>query len=110
MSRGIKKRKGSEIVSMSRKHIKKNKKTSIQKEEKMELLPQQIKNKLKENHIATMKDDTVSHKPVVKYFTPFGAATWLISEIDDENMMFGLCDLGQGFLSLAMCICKTFIH
>ena len=66
----------------------------------MELLPQQIKNKLKENHIATMKDDTVSHKPVVKYFTPFGAATWLISEIDDENMMFGLCDLGQGFPEL----------
>ena len=47
-----------------------------------------------------MKDDTVSHKPVVKYFTPFGAATWLISEIDDENMMFGLCDLGQGFPEL----------
>ena len=66
----------------------------------MELLPQQIKNKLKQNHIATIKDDTVSHKPVVKYFTPFGAATWLISEIDDENMMFGLCDLGQGFPEL----------
>ena len=66
----------------------------------MQLLPQQIKNKLKKNHIATMKDDTVSHKPVVKYFTPFGGATWLISEIDDENMMFGLCDLGMGFPEL----------
>jgi hypothetical protein len=39
-----------------------------------------------------------SNKPVIKLFNPTGAATWLISEIDPENedIMFGLCDLGFG--------------
>lgn len=36
--------------------------------------------------------------PVVKFFTPDANATWLISEMDPENedMLFGLCDLGLG--------------
>jgi hypothetical protein len=34
-------------------------------------------------------------KPVVKFFDPTGAATWLISE-KDGDLMFGLCDLGMG--------------
>lgn len=36
--------------------------------------------------------------PVIKLFTPDGAATWLISEIDpdDHDTAFGLCDLGMG--------------
>jgi len=34
--------------------------------------------------------------PVVKLFTPDGAATWLLSEIDPDepDTAFGLCDLG----------------
>lgn len=38
------------------------------------------------------------HAPVVKLFCPWGAATWLISEIDpeDPDIAFGLCDLGMG--------------
>lgn len=38
------------------------------------------------------------HYPVVKLFTPDGAATWLLSEIhaDDPDTAFGLCDLGMG--------------
>lgn len=42
------------------------------------------------------------HRPVVKLFTPDGAATWLISEIDpdDPDRLFGLCDLGLGFPEL----------
>jgi len=35
-------------------------------------------------------------KPVVKFFNPVGAATWLISEMDPTGRMFGLCDLGFG--------------
>ena len=37
--------------------------------------------------------------PVVKWFTPFGAATWLITEIDPDNRLlaFGLADLGLGY-------------
>jgi len=36
--------------------------------------------------------------PVVKLFTPWGSATWLLSELDpeDEDIAFGLCDLGFG--------------
>ncbi len=39
------------------------------------------------------------HAPVVKFFTPAANATWLISEIDGDQM-FGLCDLGHGTLEL----------
>lgn len=37
-------------------------------------------------------------QPVVKLFCPWGAATWLLSELDpeDEDIAFGLCDLGMG--------------
>ena len=36
--------------------------------------------------------------PVVKLFTPDGAATWLLTELDptDQDTAFGLCDLGLG--------------
>lgn len=42
--------------------------------------------------------DTHDFAPVVKLFCPWGAATWLLSEIDpeDEDIAFGLCDLGFG--------------
>lgn len=35
--------------------------------------------------------------PVVKLFTPDGAATWLLTELDpeDPDIAFGLCDLGM---------------
>jgi hypothetical protein len=40
--------------------------------------------------------------PIVKLFTPDGAATWLISETDleDPDRLYGLCDLGLGFPEL----------
>ncbi|MCP1839116.1 hypothetical protein ACVIHI_007970 [Bradyrhizobium sp. USDA 4524] len=40
--------------------------------------------------------------PVVKLFSPWGAATWLLTELDpeDEDIAFGLCDLGMGFPKL----------
>ena len=42
------------------------------------------------------------HVPVVKFFFPIGAATWLVTEMDpDENdHLFGLADLGMGFPEL----------
>jgi len=42
--------------------------------------------------------DGTDHRPVVKFFTPDGAATWLITEMspDDPDSLFGLCDLGLG--------------
>jgi hypothetical protein len=40
--------------------------------------------------------------PVVKLFTPDGACTWLLTELDpeDPDIAFGLCDLGMGFPEL----------
>ena len=40
--------------------------------------------------------------PVVKFFYPAGAATWLLSELDpeDPDLAFGLADLGHGFPEL----------
>jgi hypothetical protein len=36
--------------------------------------------------------------PVVKLFTPDAGATWLLTELDsdDDDLAFGLCDLGLG--------------
>ena len=36
------------------------------------------------------------YEPVVKIFNPVGAATFLISECDNEGLAFGLSDLGFG--------------
>jgi len=70
----------------------------------MKLLTKTIKNKLVKNAQSNLteqgisKEDTIDHKPVVKFFNPMGAATWLITELDPTNMdiMFGLCDMGFG--------------
>lgn len=36
-------------------------------------------------------------KPLVKFFNPVGAATWLASELDEDgDTLFGLADLGFG--------------
>ena len=41
--------------------------------------------------------DRGDHPPVVKFFSPVGAATWLFSELDEDgDILFGLCDLGFG--------------
>lgn len=43
-------------------------------------------------------EDAYDFLPVVKLFCPWSAATWLLSELDpdDEDIAFGLCDLGMG--------------
>src|SRR4051812_901414 len=43
-------------------------------------------------------DDELDFEPVVRLFTPDGSATWLLTEIDpdDQEVAFGLCDLGFG--------------
>jgi len=43
-----------------------------------------------------MDADEPDHKPVVKFFNPCGAATWLISQMEEDGRMYGLCDLGFG--------------
>ena len=67
----------------------------------------EIKAKLLENGKASASaigrdGNTPDHVPVVKYFTPDGACTWLLTELDpeDPDIAFGLCDLGMGFPEL----------
>jgi hypothetical protein len=39
----------------------------------------------------------VDHAPIVKFFNPVGVATWLATELDEDNdSLFGLADLGFG--------------
>ena len=61
---------------------------------KRHLLTVRDRDQLLSNAIADDRD----HPPVVKLFTPDGAATWLLSELDpdDPDRLFGLCDLGLG--------------
>jgi hypothetical protein len=69
----------------------------------MQLLTQEQERELKENGWKNAErivhdGDTIDFKPVVKLFCPWGAATWLLTELDPENpeIAFGLCDLGMG--------------
>jgi hypothetical protein len=38
----------------------------------------------------------IDFKPVVKLFTPDAQCTWLLTELDNDDIAFGLCDLGLG--------------
>jgi len=69
----------------------------------MKLFTKEQEEKLKQNgrrNAGCIRRDgnTVDCKPVVKLFCPWGAATWLLTEIDPEEpeIAFGLCDLGMG--------------
>ena len=48
--------------------------------------------------LAAAGEDTSHLRPPLKLFAPWGAATWLISEIHpgDPDILFGLADLGFG--------------
>ena len=61
----------------------------------MKLLTKAIEKKLLANWAAAQAGDE-NQVPVVKFFNPCGAATWLITEMAPDGVMFGLCDLGHG--------------
>jgi hypothetical protein len=66
----------------------------------MILLPPDLRFALRANDIerrAAARDGKAEPDPVpvVKFFNPLGAATWLASELDaDGDTLFGLADLG----------------
>lgn len=64
----------------------------------IDLLTVEDRVRLLVNALAAERD----HFPVVKLFTPYASATWLISEcdLDEPDRLFGLCDLGLGFAEL----------
>ena len=54
------------------------------------LIPRSLYEQMERNHKLNM-----SSAP-----EPGGNATWLLTEIDEQGIAFGLCDLGQGFPEL----------
>lgn len=47
--------------------------------------------------LANGREPDTDHVPVVKFFNPVGAATWLATELnEDGDILFGLADLGFG--------------
>jgi hypothetical protein len=65
----------------------------------MDLMPDDIRERLLANGSV---DHETDHVPVVKFFDPTGAATWLITEMmpEEPDILFGLCDLGMGYPEL----------
>jgi len=62
----------------------------------VKILTNPILKQLKANSARQQEDDvSMSTMPVVKLFGG-GACTWLLSELDDDGIAFGLCDLGMG--------------
>lgn len=52
---------------------------------------------LRERLLANGRLRDVDHVPVVKFFNPAGTATWLATELDEDNdTLFGLADFGFG--------------
>ena len=64
----------------------------------MKLLTKAIRDKLIANHeINANNVNSTDFYPVVKLFSPYSRATWLLTELDPTtNVAFGLCDLGMG--------------
>lgn len=59
----------------------------------MKLLTDELKAALVANNFSNRDAD---HIPVVKLFTPWANATWLLTEMEPDGRCFGLCDLGLG--------------
>lgn len=67
----------------------------------MILLTPELREQLRANDLARIEalrrgapaPDSV---PVVRFFNPVGAATWLATELDEDGIFFGVADLGFG--------------
>lgn len=57
---------------------------------------------LKNGALGAAGEDTSGLHPVLKLFTPWAGAMWLVTECDPEEewRLFGLCDLGLGYPEL----------
>ena len=64
----------------------------------MDLITPDLRQQLLANARSSREKVHFDPHPAVKWFNPCGAATWLIAELnpDDEDMAYGLCDLGMG--------------
>lgn len=55
----------------------------------MKLLTAELKKKL-------TKAGYDNETPICKLFTPWGRATWLLTSIDEDGILYGYADLGMG--------------
>ncbi|WP_418120015.1 DUF2958 domain-containing protein [Variovorax sp. 350MFTsu5.1] len=64
----------------------------------MDLITPELRIQLLANGHAARDNPHLDPWPVLKWFNPCGAATWLITELDpnDEDIAYGLADLGMG--------------
>lgn len=67
----------------------------------MKLLTPALHAALRANHVARDEQrrrgvDRFDPIPLVRLFNPLGSATWLATEIDEDDVLFGLADLGFG--------------
>tara|TARA_Y100000114_G_scaffold134644_1_gene134900 strand:+ start:346 stop:633 length:288 start_codon:yes stop_codon:yes gene_type:complete len=58
----------------------------------MKLLTKELEKKLREN---SKKRDGIAY---VKFFNPTGAGTWWVSELDDNNIMYGMAHIFENEL------------
>ncbi|ALG91515.1 MULTISPECIES: DUF2958 domain-containing protein [Actibacterium] len=64
---------------------------------------------LRDRLLANGRQSDVDHVPVVKFFNPVGAGTWLITEMEpDGDTLFGLADLGFGCPEMGSCSLAEF--
>jgi hypothetical protein len=56
----------------------------------------EIIRKLQRNAAAQQAGGDPDPVPVVKVFNPYGAHTWLFTELHEDGRLFGLCDMGMG--------------
>ena len=64
----------------------------------LELITPELRQQLLANGETSRANPHFDPHPVVKWFSPCGAATWFITELDpnDDDTAYGLGDLGMG--------------
>lgn len=68
-----------------------------------------LTDELRDRLLANGRQRDVDHVPVMKFFSPVGAGTWLITEMEpDGDTLFGLADLGFGCPELGSCSLAEF--
>ena len=61
-----------------------------------ELRAQLVANDLARCDALRRGDPAPDPVPVVRFFNPVGAATWLATELDEDGILFGIAELGFG--------------
>jgi hypothetical protein len=81
--------------------VKASKDCSQVERQSMKLITADQRKRLLANHEANLEGEGgIDFKPVVKIFTAGAGATWLLTEMSEDGIFFGLCDLGVGFPEL----------